>query len=296
MTLTHSLVSGNVASSGGAESGGIQNYGDNAVGAAKLTVEDSTIAHNTASLGGGIFSWCNDDPCSASGTNNTVTVINSTIAYNDGGSRSNAGGGLLASQGTLSVENSIVAFNTVAGGESASNCGGGGVVSLGHNLDSGSDCGFAAFGDLQNADPEFTTTFAEDNGGHTDALAIDALSPAADAVPAGTAGCSGTDQRGTTRPQGLACDIGAVEVVEPTEGHPTPIQVMADSCGLIGSATIVRGDGTSSTSNSFVATHTYREEGIYSGTITYGDDCGTHNTVPSTSRSRTPRSLPPRRR
>jgi len=44
------------------------------------------------------------------------------------------------------------------------------------------------------------------------------LSPAVDAIPAGTAGlCDSStpeDQRGVTRPQGLACDIGAVEVTQ----------------------------------------------------------------------------------
>ena len=278
MTVTHSLVSGNAATSGGADSGGIQNYGDNAVGAATLTIYDSTIAHNTASLGGGIFSWCGDDPCSAKGANNDVTVINSTIAYNDGGSRDSTGGGLLASQGTISVGNSIVADNTVANGESASNCGGG-IASLGHNLDSGHDCGFAAAGDLQNTDPRFTTTLPEDNGGSTDALAIDALSPAVDAIPAGTAGCGGTDQRGITRPQGTACDIGAVEVVEPTEGQSTQIQLIADSCGLIGPASIDWGDGTTSMSDSVVATHTYPEAGTFDGNVTYTNDCGTHSAV-----------------
>jgi hypothetical protein len=276
VVLTHSLVSGDTASSGGADSGGIQNYGDNTVGAATLMVEESTVAYNDASLGGGIFSWCNDDPCAASGANNTVAVINSTIAYNDGGSRSSSGGGLLADQGTISVLNSIVAHNTVGSGESASDCGGTGISSLGHNLESGSDCGFSAAGDLQNTDPQFTTTFAEDNGGATDTLTIDGLSPAVDAIPAGAPGCGATDQRGVARPQGAACDIGAVEAGEPTEGHPAQIQVVADSCGLIGRATIDWGDGTSSTSDSFVATHTYAEAGTYHGTVTYADDCGTH--------------------
>ena len=280
MTVTQSLVSGNAASSGGADSGGIQNYGDNGVGAATLVLYDSTVAHNTASLGGGIFSWCGDDPCSASGANNTVLVVDSTIAYNDGGSRRTSGGGLLAGQGSIWVENSIVADNTVANGESASNCGGGGIISLGHNLDSGSDCGFAAAGDLVNTDPRFTTTFAEDNGGSTDALAIDGLSPAVDAIPAGTAGCAGPDQRGVTRPQGAGCDMGAVEVVEPTEGKSTQIQVIADSCGLIGTARIDWGDGTTSMSDSFVAVHTYPEAGRYDGSVGYSNDCSTHSAAP----------------
>ena len=131
MTVTHSLVWQNdsMNPNGGGDSGGIQNYGDDTVGAATLNVIDSTIADNDAALGGGIFSWCagSGGECSSTGANNTATIVNSTIADNDGGARGATGGGLLASQGTISVENSIVASNTVnnplTGGTSPSNCG-----------------------------------------------------------------------------------------------------------------------------------------------------------------------------
>src|SRR3981081_2370359 len=51
---------------------------------------------------------------------------------------------------------------------------------------------------------------------------------------------------------------------------------------LSGSATINWGDGTSSMSNSgtLIGTHTYAEEGAYTGAVTYTDDCGTHTNVP----------------
>jgi hypothetical protein len=281
LTVSHSLVSGNAASSGGGDSGGIQNYGDNSVGAGNLTVDNSTIAHNAASLGGGIFSWCGSsgtNPCATSGANNTTTVTNSTIAFNDGGSRSTNGGGLLAGAGPVSVENSIVALNTVSNPSAgtASNCGGSGITSLGHNLESGSDCGFTAPGDLQSTDPQFTSTFAGDNGANTDTLAIDATSPAVDAIPAGAAGCGGADQRDISRPQGTGCDIGAVELLQPVEGQPAQMHFLAASCSLSGTVTIDWGDGTSSTSNSFVATHAYPEERLYTGSVSYTDDCGPH--------------------
>ena len=117
LTFTHSLVWNNSSTNpnGGGDSGGIQNYGDPPSAPGKLSIDNSTIADNTAALGGGIFSWCGGTggACSATGATNTTTITNSTIADNNGGSRGATGGGLLASQGTISVANSIVASNTV---------------------------------------------------------------------------------------------------------------------------------------------------------------------------------------
>jgi hypothetical protein len=53
------------------------------------------------------------------------------------------------------------------------------------------------------------------NGGPTLTLLPGAGSPALDRVPSGTVACKPVDQRGVSRPQGSACDIGAVEVVPP---------------------------------------------------------------------------------
>jgi hypothetical protein len=47
-----------------------------------------------------------------------------------------------------------------------------------------------------------------DNGGPTQTMA---LLPGSPAIDAGTS-CTATDQRGVTRPQGAACEIGAYEV------------------------------------------------------------------------------------
>jgi hypothetical protein len=60
-------------------------------------------------------------------------------------------------------------------------------------------------GDLVGVDPLLGPL--GDNGGPTDTRLPGFLSPALDAA----GGCSGTDQRGVVRPQGTACDMGAVE-------------------------------------------------------------------------------------
>ena len=54
-----------------------------------------------------------------------------------------------------------------------------------------------------------------DNGGPTE---THDLLPGSPAIDAGSPGCPppDTDQRGVARPQGVACDIGAVEVPEPS--------------------------------------------------------------------------------
>jgi hypothetical protein len=71
---------------------------------------------------------------------------------------------------------------------------------------------FGDAGAKQNTDPLLGAL--QNNGGETDTLA---LQPGSPSIDAGTNdGCPATDQRGVSRPQGSACDIGAFELV------PTP--------------------------------------------------------------------------
>ncbi len=298
--MTHSLVydnSSTTVAEGGGDSGGIQNYGPNPVTGTpgRLIVDNSTIADNTSGLGGGIFSWCNgpSGACASSGgATNTTTITDSTIADNNGGNRQSLpdnGGGLYISQGTISVQNSIVAGNTVLnanGASTPSNCGSTApdvITSLGHNLESATDCGFKSAGDLQNANPEFTSALPQDNGGDTRTLGLDAKSPAVDAILAGASGCGGTDQRGASRPQGTGCDIGAFELFQPVEGQSAVIQVAVASATISVEPTITWGDGTSSspgtvakTGGPITGTHTYAVAGIYTGSVSWQDDAGSH--------------------
>jgi hypothetical protein len=289
LTVTHSLVADNYSTNlpdgAGGDSGGIQNVGPNPVTGApgKLTVVDSTIADNSAALGGGIFSWGD--------TANTTSIVDATIADNDGGTRSSEGGGLLASEGTISVENSIVADNTVENPLTdelePSNCADSGISSLGHNLQSGADCAFAATGDLKDVEPGFLSDGLQDNGGNTNTFALEATSPAVDAIASGTAGCSVTDQRGIARPQGSGCDIGAYELLQPVEGQQFSEVVGAAAPRTGTTPTINWGDGTAPSSGKVEAntgqltgTHTYANEGIYDGSFTYTNSDGSPETRP----------------
>ena len=285
LTVTHSLIAQNSANSGGADSGGIQNFGPNPTSGTPgtLSVDNSTIYNNTASLGGGVFSWCSGsgaNPCATSGTaQNSVTITDSTVVGNDGGTRSTVGGGLLASQGTISLRNSIVSGNTVSSGASSSNCGTSGtgaITSLGHDLESGSDCGFTATGDLRNTNPKFFTGGTADNGGNTDTLALDASSPVVDAIPLNASGCSGTDQRDFSRAQGKGCDIGAYELFQAVAGKQFSTVLGSIEAGA--AASIDWGDGTAqstgttdSSTGQVTGTHTYASPGIYSGVIHYNN-------------------------
>jgi hypothetical protein len=187
LTVNSSTISGNSA---GSFSGGIHNDGGT------LEVNNSTISGNSAhDNNGGI------------GNTGTATVSNSTIS----GNSANNGGGILTSGGTATLKNTIVANNE--GG----NCAALTLTDDGGNLEwPGNDCRFAL-----SADPNLGPLDA--NGGPTETHALQRPSAAIDAAVA----CPppATDQRGVSRPQGAACDIGAFEFVPPpdTEAPNTTI-------------------------------------------------------------------------
>jgi fibronectin-binding autotransporter adhesin len=184
LTITRSTVSGNTASLAG---GGVANGGT-------LTMKASTISGNSAPKGGGVF-----NAGALFGVAATGTITDSTITAN---TATIAGAGIFNDTGaTITVRNSIVAAQT-----SGANCSGT-VGSAGYNLASDTSCAFAAIGDVQGVAPWLGAL--ANNGGPTKTHLLLAGSPA---IGTGAPGCTGTDQRGVARPQGGACDKGAVEV------------------------------------------------------------------------------------
>lgn len=184
----------------GGDGGGILNLGN-------LYIINSTISYNTGNGGyggGGIMSL-----------GGKVTIINSTIFEN----RNNVGRGdaIALDWANSIIKNSIFASPTQGVGGIIYNYYSN-TISLGHNIvgDANTITVFTGPGDLNNTNPLLGPL--ADNGGATYTHSPLPGSPAIDAIP--LAYCTDTngipittDQRGIIRPQGLACDIGSVELI-----------------------------------------------------------------------------------
>jgi hypothetical protein len=211
VTMTNSVVSGNVADGAGASFSGGQ--GGGIFANEPVTLTNVTIANNQAkpappgatfphSQGGGVF------------VNETSDFKHVTIAGNSA-SGDDAGGGLFINE-DMTFTNSLVAGNTVDGVPNNCVINFSTVTEVGHNLQGTTDCGFAAAGDI-TADPLLGAL--ADNGGETDTEALLSGSPAID--HADNAVCPAVDQRDLPRPALGGCDIGAFEV-QPAAAAPSP--------------------------------------------------------------------------
>lgn len=205
VNISNSTIANNSTPDG--NGGGLQNgY------TGTINISNSTIANNSAPFGGAAIE-----------NEGTTNISNSTIANN---SSIYGPGGLEVPLGSVNITRSIVANNAGGRYSGKANCDGP-VNSQGYNLESSTDCGFTRTGDLQNTNPLLASALAS-NGGATQTLALQDGSPAINQIPAGS--CPSTDQRGISRPQGPACDIGAFEFRVPVLKLPdSPITVNATS-------------------------------------------------------------------
>jgi len=222
-TFTGSLYYGTAAYGGGIYNGGslsvvgstFSNFGVGGYGGAIFnagyfqsaagtgTVTNSTFWQNAANEGAAIFD---------AGTTGTFAVVNSTFSGNGGNST------VYALYGGTTLKNTLIANS---GGK---NCSGanGPVKSGGYNLSDDNSCSaFTQPGDMNNTPAGLDPNGLKNNGGPTQTVAILATSPAFNIIPlTPTNYCTAlddgktpiaTDQRGISRPQVSACDIGAFE-------------------------------------------------------------------------------------
>ena len=222
--IVRSTLSGNVAG----ESGGAIFSDGSDSGHALVQIENSTLSGNRAdTCGGGIYNVGVLDGDA------TVQIASSTLSDNAAA----CGGTILNFGASLEITSTILMG--ASGGTIDTS--GGPATSHGHNLSSDSGGGvLTAPSDQVDTDPELGPL--QDNGGPTFTHELLAGSPAIDAGPAAET-CPGTDQRGVGRPQGAACDIGALEhtalVLPPTITSFTPAR------GGIGAAVTITGTALS---------------------------------------------------
>ena len=216
LTVTNSRIINNVGRLRGT---GIYNY------ASKVTLNNSTVSGNIS--GAGITNHA---------VGATLTLINSTVSGN-GGTAPNDAGGINNSGGIVELVNSTVSDNTanvlfaginngtgttvlknsVLANNAPGDCSGT-ITLVGNNfIENPGACTLVGGGTVNGGFDPLLGPLA-DNGGPTQTHAPQLGSPLIDAVPlVDLTDIDGnpitTDQRGVARPQGLAGDIGAVELV-----------------------------------------------------------------------------------
>jgi hypothetical protein len=239
LNLTDSTVSGNTITSAASQpvGGGIH-------AASAFNIQRSTVSGNTTGANGQ-GAGLNDG-----GVAGTRTITNSTFSTNSAGVGS-GGGMALVTNTTLTnvtfalnaetattgndviVSNAAVVTlkNTILGSGSAGDpacnaIGGATVISTvpGNNIDSATspNCGLGTTnGNRENTNPLLGPLALNPPG----TTMTHALLPGSPAFNTATPDCGGltVDQRGVSRPQGAACDVGSFELAVATP-NPTPTQ------------------------------------------------------------------------
>ncbi|MFL5327604.1 MAG: choice-of-anchor Q domain-containing protein [Gemmataceae bacterium] len=209
--IESSTIANNKASTG--IGGGLYFFG--AVGSGGLTVINSTIVANTASLGGGGIVLPNFV--------GTLNVINSTITANE--VTNSSGGGIVrpSGSGTISIQSSIVSGN----GSFIPDVFSSGTVNVNDSA-IGSAAGFTLTGSNNIIGQNLKLGALGNNGGPTPTILPAVDSPVIN-KGSNSAGLA-TDQRGVARTLFGATDIGSVEVANvPDTTAPTITLITSDT-------------------------------------------------------------------
>jgi hypothetical protein len=198
-TTTYSIRNSTITNNNALHAGAAI-FADSTVGVTSGDIVNSTISGNKTTYtfeGAAFYQY----------RNSILNLLNDTVYDNNSFDNTNGMQYLNSSTSSIRFKNTIFANK----GFRTCNAGLGVIVSNGNNLDSSNTCGFASTGDIQNRDPLVFPLAAY--GGFTPTHALAPNSPAIDAGSGPVAGIPTTDQRGITRPQGYAYDIGAYEYV-----------------------------------------------------------------------------------
>lgn len=235
LSVVRSVLATNKALGANGIGGAIYSGSSTANASTTLQVDSSTLSANQAYGGSAVVVYS-----TGSGATNTATIARSTIH----GNTSTSQYGAIEQVGRpVTITDSTITDNSAAaggaGGLAAGAPAGGGVsgtvfsgntpracsgpiVNSGGNHAGPGDtgCGVATA-----ADPELGPL--ADNGGPTPTRLPSASSPLLDRLTCG----AGADQRGTARPQGAKCDIGAVEREQaaPTVDGPEHVDLAVGS-------------------------------------------------------------------
>ena len=186
--------------------GAISNDNASNSGPSAAEVTNSTFSGNTAGQGSAIW---NDV---------SLSISNSTFSENKNVS-DNFVSRMIDGDSPIYITNSILAKNAAVTDGTGGNCGWGYVIGD-HNISDDATCGFGVSTGANNqpigdgVDPKLDPNGLQNNGGPTQTIALQPTSPAIGAIPAGSANCPGTDQRGESRPAAgqTGCDVGAFEL------------------------------------------------------------------------------------
>lgn len=258
VSIRNATLSGNKADGSSGSGGAVFSGTDDDNVATSLRIESSLLTDNEAFQGSAVLARS-----TGTGGTNKTSILNSTVTGN--ASSSTAGalqlfhpssitgstitdntavgsgnvGGIVAFANTIALSGSIIAGNTGTQCFAAVVDGGYNLVTPGNTV-----CGLSAARNDVFAAPQLGALAA--NGGPTRTQLPSASSPALDRIPAATGTgvtdgvtgaavvlCTGTDQRGTSRPQGAKCDIGAVEKEQtvPTVAGPAAATYTVGAAG-----------------------------------------------------------------
>ncbi|GEA85921.1 hypothetical protein GCM10009774_01410 [Cellulomonas gelida] len=191
VVVVRSTFSGNSATGADGRGGGIYAV------TGEVHVDDSTFSGNSAEVTGGAVYTSTGD----------AVLRHATVVGNSAPTGANIGTAVgLASFGSV--------VGAAAGG--GADCAiAGATTSAGYNVGGDASCAFVGGpGDQSNVGDVQLGTLA-DNGGPTQTRLPLGTSPVAGAVPAAACTVFAVDQRGVTRPTGIDCEAGAVEIEEP---------------------------------------------------------------------------------